>query len=86
MQVAELLKLYRLQQGDVMQTVAFQLYVTNVVQSCGIAKLLRALFNLHRQEQQAFLKQVTAQAVCRTEKDEAGWKSLCARLPEHVLH
>ncbi len=50
MQVAELLKLYRLQQGDVMQTVAFQLYVTNVIQSCGIAKLLRALFNLHRQK------------------------------------
>ncbi len=45
MWVAKLLKLYRLQQGDIMQTLTFQLYVTNMVHTCGVAKLLRPLSN-----------------------------------------
>ena len=33
-----------------MQTLTFQLYVTNMVHTGGVAKLLRPLFNLNRQK------------------------------------
>ncbi len=61
-----------------MQTLTSQLYVTNMVHMRG-CKAAQATFQPEETKDRNSKHCYSAQVACRTEKDEAGWETVCAR-------